>query len=86
MLNAGEVSELLPVEGGHRADGQQHVEQGLGGVRQAVVLLQQVGQSGELLPGQHVHHHHVPHGVARQEAVAIQTEHPAAEVKQRRCV
>lgn len=43
--------KALPVEGGHCADGQQHVEQRLGGVRQAVVLLQQVGQSGEVLPG-----------------------------------
>lgn len=40
-----------PVKGGHRADGEQHVEQRLGGVSQAVVLLQQVGQSGEVPSG-----------------------------------
>lgn len=43
--------EALPVEGCHRADGQQHVEQRLGGIRHALVLLQQVGQGGEVLPG-----------------------------------
>lgn len=65
----------LPVEGGHGADSQQQVEQTLGGVRQAVVLLQQVGQSGEVLARQHVHHHYVPHGEARQKAVTVQTHH-----------
>lgn len=65
-----------PVEGGHGADSQQQVEQTLGGVRQAVVLLQQVGQSGEVLARQHVHHHYVPHGEARQKAVTVQTHHP----------
>lgn len=49
-----------------------------------MVLLQQVGQSGEVLPGQHVHHHHIPHGVARQEAVTIQTEHPAPDSEEKR--
>lgn len=87
MSHAQERSHLvlapcLPVEGGHGADGQQQVEQTLGGVGQAVVLLQQVGQSGEVLARQHVHHHHVPHGEARQEAVAVQTQHPRAAGRQ----
>lgn len=72
------LASCLPVEGGHGADGQQQVEQTLGGVGQAVVLPQQVAQSGEVLARQHVHHHHVPHGEARQEAVAVQPQHPKA--------
>lgn len=72
----------LPVEGGHSADSQQQVEQTLGGVRQAVVLLQQVGQSGEVLARQHVHHHYVPHGEARQKAVTVQTHHPKSAMWQ----
>lgn len=40
----------LPVEGCHCTDGQQHVEQRLGGIRHALVLLKQVGQGGEVLP------------------------------------
>lgn len=74
----------LPVEGGHGADGQQQVEQALEGVGQAVVLLQQVGRSGEVAPRQHVHHHHVPHGEARQEAMTVQTQHPAVPTTQQR--
>lgn len=71
-----------PVEGGHSADGQQHVEQRLGRVRQVVVLLQQVGQSSEVLPSEHVHHHHIPHRVTGQEAMTVQTEHPETQAEQ----
>lgn len=70
----------LPVKGGHGADSQQQVEQTLGGVRQAVILLQQVGQSGEVLAREHVHHHYVPRGEARQEAVTVQTHHPKSAI------
>lgn len=69
----------IPVESRHSADGQQQVQQRLGGVGQRVVLLQQVGQCGHLLTCQHVHNNNVPHSVARQEAVTEQTDDPAEE-------
>lgn len=67
----------VPVKSRHGADGQQQVQQGLGRVGQQVVLLQQVVQRGHLLACQHVHHSDVPHGVAGQEPVREQANHPA---------
>lgn len=44
-----------------------------------MILLQQVGQRGQLLARQHVHDDDVPHGVTGQEAVREEPDDPTEE-------